>query len=71
MCCLLSAPNVVARTILATNDVMQPSQPTKIPVMQGLSMVLTGHLSNPPEPLADLLSFFELIHEEPKKNRKT
>jgi hypothetical protein len=31
---------------------------------------LTGHLSNPPEPLVDLLYFFELIHEEPKKKRK-
>jgi hypothetical protein len=33
-------------------------------------MALTGQLSNPPEPLVDLLSFFELIHEEPKKKRK-
>jgi hypothetical protein len=31
---------------------------------------LTGHLSNPPEPLADLLSFFELIDEMPKRKRR-
>jgi hypothetical protein len=31
---------------------------------------LTGHLSNPPEPLANLLTFFELIREEPTKSRR-
>jgi hypothetical protein len=36
-----------------------------------LVMVLTGHLSNPPEPLAGLLSFFELVREKPKKRQKT
>jgi hypothetical protein len=33
-------------------------------------MGLTGHLSNPPEPLADLLSFFELAREKPKNKRR-
>jgi hypothetical protein len=35
-----------------------------------VQMGLTGQLSNPPEPLADLLSFLELIHEEPKKRHE-
>lgn len=30
-------------------------------------MGLTGHLSNPPEPLANLLAFLQVIHEMPKK----
>jgi hypothetical protein len=29
--------------------------------------VLTGHLSNPPGPVSDVLSLFRLIHEEPKR----
>jgi len=33
-------------------------------------VVLTGHLSNPPEPLANLLSFFEIMNEKPKKKRQ-
>ena len=33
-------------------------------------VVLRGLFSNPPEPLADLLSWLDLIREEPKRKKR-
>jgi hypothetical protein len=56
--------------ILATTRLTSPPGAT---TLHQFAATFYGHnwaSFNPPEPLADLISFFELIHEKPKTRSK-